>query len=414
MIKKITTYMKQIIKNPTRHALNYLSKHIAMELQFHHSVNEATPEPALVLTDFNHYIHELRSFLVSSMPGDAHTILSVGCSGTWYFDWLTKEYGPVQKHIGIELFTPMPNDLPGNVQWIAATAGDMRAVADNSVDMLISGQNIEHLWCSDIQSFFPEAWRVLKPGAWLILDSPNGNITRLIDYRQPEHVAEYAPSDMRLLLREAGFRVVNEKGLLLMRGPDGAIMPLSPMHWHAGKESFLRRAMDGLSRPEDSFIWWFEAVKDTERPPDWEKFAAVCETVFNDAHKERINRVAPADAEWETSPDGLKMLCLKKERKGHFWHGPSIPLRKGRRVLKIELQADSLPDDRNAKVAVFELRDRSGKLYFEIPVRSGDFQNGISHLGKIFELEETIFGVEIICISTGIAELKIPLNMGLM
>jgi hypothetical protein len=172
--------------------------------------------------------------------------------------------------------------------------------------------------------------------------------------------------------------------------------------------------MGGLSRPEDSFIWWFEAVKDTERPPDWEKFAAVCETVFRKAHRERINRVMPADAELETLPDGLKMLCLKKGQEGRFWHGPSIPLPKGRRELKVEILAEELPEADNIKVAVFELRDMNGKLYLEIAVKAHDFQNGLCHLREIFELKETIFGVEIICTSTGIAELKISLNLEIL
>lgn len=69
--------MKKTIKNFARRGMNYLAAQIAANL---YSLNDGrndklnVEEPALcsdslMLTDFNHYLHELRSILVSAMPG---------------------------------------------------------------------------------------------------------------------------------------------------------------------------------------------------------------------------------------------------------------------------------------------------------------------------------------------------------
>lgn len=75
--------------------------------------------------------------------------MSVGCAGTWYFEWIRDKCAPLH-HTGIEFYSPRPADLPHGVDWVVSTAGNMEAVGDHSADLLFSGQNIEHLWPEDI------------------------------------------------------------------------------------------------------------------------------------------------------------------------------------------------------------------------------------------------------------------------
>jgi hypothetical protein len=52
--------------------------------------------------DFNQLLHGCRSALLREMPKVSGTMLSAGCSGRWYFDWIAERTGHVGRHIGIE------------------------------------------------------------------------------------------------------------------------------------------------------------------------------------------------------------------------------------------------------------------------------------------------------------------------
>jgi SAM-dependent methyltransferase len=142
------------------------------------------------MLDPNVLLHEERTELLRRMPAGAATILSAGCGGRWYFDWVEQAYGPVAKHLGIEYFSSKPDDLPPYVEWIADTAANMEAVEDSSCDLVLSGQNIEHMWPGDQVGFFLEAARVVKPGGWLVVDAPNRSITKQLVGSHPEHMVE--------------------------------------------------------------------------------------------------------------------------------------------------------------------------------------------------------------------------------
>src|SRR5580692_4621286 len=100
--------------------------------------------------DINMLLHRARAAHLRAMPPFAKRLLSAGCSGRWYFDWIEQCYGRVRQHIGIEFYSAKPGDLPDNVTWIANTASNMSDVADASVDLLFSGQNLEHLWPEEV------------------------------------------------------------------------------------------------------------------------------------------------------------------------------------------------------------------------------------------------------------------------
>lgn len=111
--------------------------------------------------------HALRTAEVARMPREeVRTILSAGCAGRWYFDWIAEHYtdGDVERHIGVEWYSPEPDDLPPEVTWIRNTVGEMSNVTDGEVDLVFSGQNVEHLSAQDVVAFLGEAHRVLRPG----------------------------------------------------------------------------------------------------------------------------------------------------------------------------------------------------------------------------------------------------------
>lgn len=355
--------MKAIIKHSAKRALDYLANRIAANLHSRGLPKSFTAAPPLLLTDFNHYLHELRSFLMATLPAGAQTVCSVGCAGTLYFKWFEREYGPVPRHIGIELFSPKPHDLPENVEWLAQTAGDMSAVPDASVDMLISGQNLEHLSLADLIGFFSHAWRILRPGGWLIIDSPNRDVTSAIGWQQPEHVAEYTPAEMRELLHAAGFDVIHEKGLIRLRDKRGTTSKRLDLDWDAGADNSLRRAMGGLAAPDDSFVWWFEAKKSQDKQYDSHAVAHIAQKMFESAYSERCNRVTLIGGRLDTSNPNI--VIMDKGKSGEVWRGPYIPLFVGARRINAQVFAEEMPKE-NIKIVDFTVINNKGQILYVV------------------------------------------------
>ncbi|HTL90511.1 MAG TPA: methyltransferase domain-containing protein [Leptolyngbya sp.] len=93
---------------------------------------------------------------------------------------------------------------------------DLSMFADNMFDFVWSGQSIEHISRIDVDLVMKESYRVLKPGGYFCLDTPNRQITRL-QVRQgfihPEHQYEYVPSELVTQLSDQGFIVVEQKAV---------------------------------------------------------------------------------------------------------------------------------------------------------------------------------------------------------
>lgn len=103
--------------------------------------------------DFNEFLHALRTRELRKMPAGANVFLSAGCSGRWYFDWINENYPGITKHYGIEAFSPKPDDLPIEVEWLPDYLSNMKSVESNVVDMVFAGQTVEHLWPDDFAGF---------------------------------------------------------------------------------------------------------------------------------------------------------------------------------------------------------------------------------------------------------------------
>lgn len=249
----------------------------------------ASPSDTALLTDFNLMLHTLRSVELARMPHADDVLLSVGCSDRSYFDWIERCHGEVPHHWGVELYRPRPDDLPDNVAWYVSSASHMPDIADGAVDVVFSGQNIEHLPVADLVGFLTETRRVLRPGGHLVIDSPNRLVTSPTAWRHPEHVVEFSPTEASALLELAGFDVVSCRGLWLGADPSGNPLPLLPDA--DDLDEFLRRSVLAATSPDRSFCWWVEACR-TERPVDVDALIDHVTHLVGGLWPERVNRGA--------------------------------------------------------------------------------------------------------------------------
>jgi SAM-dependent methyltransferase len=368
----------------------------------------AAAELPAVFGDYLAALHEARTLCLADMPPGARTVLSVGASGAWYFDWFARAYGEVDRHIGVEAFLSEPAELPDNVEWVAADLAGPDGVAtvdSGSVDLVFSGQNIEHLWPEQVVALLAESNRVLRPQGWLVVDSPNRNLTEAYRWTMEEHTVELVPEEAARLLELAGFEVVTMKGLWLCR-QDGELLELQPPGTVVGASEVLERMMKAARRPADSFVWWAEARKVAE--PDVAGLEREVRAVFADHSKERVGRMRSNEGTPCTLADGRAGVSLEKGSSGYLFFGPYLPLRAGRYELAVELEwADCYDHDR--PLGILEVVARDGPQGEALVLPSGTA--GRTVVRYTLDLETLHFGVQARLRSTGTARLSAPLSL---
>lgn len=88
-----------------------------------------------------------------------------------------------------------------------------------SVDLIWLGQSIEHIERAEAQQVLRTAFRLLRPGGHLCLDTPNARLARIQapdGFIFPEHKFEYTVQELTDDVQQAGFRVVESKGIAPM------------------------------------------------------------------------------------------------------------------------------------------------------------------------------------------------------
>ena len=113
---------------------------------------------------------------------------------------------------------PVRSEL-GPVEFAFHSMVDLGRYADGSFDLVYSGQSIEHVTAADGDVVLREVFRVLAPGGWFCLDTPNGPVWRLRsgELMNDDHEVEYSAEELSAKLERVGFAVIERKGLNLMR-----------------------------------------------------------------------------------------------------------------------------------------------------------------------------------------------------
>jgi len=103
----------------------------------------------------------------------------------------------------------------GPVRYRYHSMTDLSGFDDESFDLVYSGQSIEHVTPEDGGLVLKQVARLLRPGGYLALDTPNGRVTRLQqdEFIDPDHKVEYRREELEAKFAEAGLEVVEAKGL---------------------------------------------------------------------------------------------------------------------------------------------------------------------------------------------------------
>lgn len=286
-------------------------------------------------------LHAARTLALADMPAGAKTLLSIGAGDRWYLNWIEETYGHVARHVAVERFLPVPDDLPDSVEWLSLDVADLpfcETVESGTVDLVYSGQNIEHLWPEQLLSFLAVSHDLLADNGWLVIDSPNRNLTRAYNWSMAEHTVEFTPDEATRMLQLAGFEVVTMKGVWLGREA-GRLLPLDPARDPGGPESVLRRMVLASNRPADSFIWWAEARK--HGSADVAALRRYVEEVFRASWPERLNRLLPGPGaivdHVPGDPEG-EVMVLPAGTAGEVATGPRMALPAGTYTFRVTLK----------------------------------------------------------------------------
>lgn len=181
-------------------------------------------------TMMGHSIHASRCRFVRALP-KAATIVDlggtdlgnpegafVGLGYPYRFDSLTiVDLPPDERHpiynsseIGALVETPR-----GPVRYSYHSMTDLSPFADASVDLVYSGQSIEHVTSDEGALVLKEVARILKRGGRLALDTPKSRVTRLQQeqFIDPDHKVEYSWEELRQMIGAAGLTVEWAKGI---------------------------------------------------------------------------------------------------------------------------------------------------------------------------------------------------------
>ncbi|HVF38106.1 MAG TPA: methyltransferase domain-containing protein [Sphingomicrobium sp.] len=337
----------------------------------------------MAISEFDMMIHAERSALLRSLPKGAQIFCSAGCSGKWYFDWIDQEYGPVKLHYGVELYSPKPEGLPPHVRWIENSVSDMPEVPTRSVDLLFSGQNIEHLYRDDLHGFLKEANRVVRNGGYICLDSPNRSISQDAGYTQPQHVLELTVAEAVTLVESAGFEIERVNGIWLCADGLRRFGDVTEMTGDVD----LRRTK-ATDSPEASFIWWIVGRKTASPSPD---LAARIDHILVRSFPPFVaSRFRQAGGMLHSVEGTDAILETGSGEQGYIFYGPYIPLREGAWEASFEVKFLGPDGSLNLDVVSSGGQQTHASLVTQPGKKIGQWQ----HFVLPFDLTEYTEGIE--------------------
>jgi SAM-dependent methyltransferase len=175
------------------------------------------------------FTHHARLQLISSLLPKAKQIVDLGgANGSIYemgyphkfkkitvIDLPPNERDPMYKNLKLK-----PKKTPsGTIKVHFGDMCNMNFLRSNTIDMVWSGESIEHVDALAGAQMIKEAYRILKPGGFFCLDTPNRIITEIHTawngggFIHPEHKIEYYPEQLQAMLYDGGFDIVDRRGV---------------------------------------------------------------------------------------------------------------------------------------------------------------------------------------------------------
>lgn len=130
----------------------------------------------------------------SVLPYINGDVLEVGV-GEGYGAQLLKKNA--NSYTGIDKFEALNKDNLTDIKFIQMTIPPFTGLTDNSFDVVVSFQVIEHI--EDDSLFIKEIFRVLKPGGKFICTTPN---IKMSITRNPYHIREYTVEQLQNLMQK--------------------------------------------------------------------------------------------------------------------------------------------------------------------------------------------------------------------
>lgn len=179
--------------------------------------------------DYHHlFVHRARQWMVRTLLPQADRIIDLGGANAPLYRFGYPH--PFERLVMVDL---PPDDrhamyrdvMQGDAQGVSIHYGDMTrldAFPDASFDLAWSGESIEHVSREDAIRMIAEAYRVLAPGGWFCLDTPNRGLTEIHTrgfgdgFIHPDHRHEFGAAELRGLLEAAGFVIEAEHGICAM------------------------------------------------------------------------------------------------------------------------------------------------------------------------------------------------------
>jgi len=106
----------------------------------------------------------------------------------------------------------------GKISYIYTSMHELQGHLSSSIDLINMGESIEHIFEHEADHVLSECMRILKPGGFLCIDTPNGVATHLQSgtYIDPDHKIEYSHDKLSRKIKNAGFIIVEQKGMNYM------------------------------------------------------------------------------------------------------------------------------------------------------------------------------------------------------